>query len=82
MIIVGGPGDDTYILEPHNQVWAIDESSGGGIDTIITYESTDLENDTARGFIIGEIENVTLMPGYWSTDLYGSALSNTLTGNE
>ncbi|MDR6671340.1 calcium-binding protein, partial [Rhizobium sp. 1399] len=68
----GGGGDDTYKVDSMGDT--VDETNGGGIDTVIASVSFNLSN--ARG----TIENVTLT-GSTTITATGNAEDNVLTGN-
>ncbi|MBB3444188.1 calcium-binding protein [Rhizobium sp. BK379] len=71
----GGTGNDTYTVTSPTDI--VDESRGGGTDTVMSSISFSLA-DAAHA--IGKIENLTLT-GNANTNATGNALSNVLTGN-
>ena len=79
--MVGGDGNDTYIIELGGSggiADIIDESSGDGVDTVISSSSF-----TALVFITaGDVENLILAPGAGNSIGHGNDLANVLTGNE
>lgn len=76
--LVGGAGDDTYIVWDHSNT--VVEEAGGGIDTVSSYgvhgyslaESANTENLT--------LENLTLLGGQ-NSSARGNDLGNIITGN-
>ncbi len=65
----GGLGNDTYVVDNAGDV--IDETGGGGVDTV----------ETALAFTLaGDFENLTLT-GSGDVDGTGNGLANVLTGN-
>ncbi len=71
----GGTGNDTFTVTSPTDI--VDESRGGGTDTVMSSISFSLA-DTAHA--IGAIENLTLT-GNANINATGNALSNVLTGN-
>lgn len=67
-VLSGGAGDDTYILGAGD---TINESAGGGIDTVKSANSIVLQN---------ELENLVLL-GAAAVNGTGNAANNQLTGN-
>ncbi|RUM02158.1 calcium-binding protein [Rhizobium chutanense] len=73
--VYGGTGNDTFIVTSPTQI--VDESQGGGTDTVMSSISFSLK-DTAHA--IGNIENLTLT-GAANINGTGNALANVLVGN-
>ncbi|MBX3568961.1 MAG: calcium-binding protein, partial [Rhizobiaceae bacterium] len=77
--LVGGEGDDTYVIDSVNDV--VDESrdniSGIGIDTVRSTVSVDFA-DTEH--FRGKVENIVLL-GSDGLNAYGNTLKNMITGN-
>ena len=73
--IYGGTGDDVFTVTSPTDI--VDESSGGGTDTVMSSISFSLA-DTAHA--IGAIENLTLT-GNANINATGNAYSNVLRGN-
>jgi Ca2+-binding RTX toxin-like protein len=73
--LAGGAGNDTYVVD--NARDTVDETGGGGIDTVRSTIGFSLAN-TAR--VKGDVENLVLV-GNAAIDATGNALANTLTGN-
>lgn len=71
-VLKGGLGNDTYIIDEVGDV--VDETGGGGRDTIVTPFNTTL----AAG---SDIENLTAAPGFDPINLTGNEIDNVLTGN-
>ena len=71
--MAGGQGDDTYYADGND---GIVESTGGGVDTIVSAEGfLSLEN-------YANIENLRLPGGVSPAQGWGNALANILTGND
>ncbi|MBB4290362.1 Ca2+-binding RTX toxin-like protein [Rhizobium leguminosarum] len=73
--VYGGAGNDTFTVTNPTQI--VDESKGGGTDTVMSSISFSLK-DTAHA--IGNIENLTLT-GATNINGTGNALANVLVGN-
>ncbi|MBX4984242.1 calcium-binding protein [Rhizobium lentis] len=73
--IYGGAGNDTFTVTNPTQI--VDESRGGGTDTVMSSISFSLK-DAAHA--IGNIENLTLT-GAANINATGNALTNVLVGN-
>lgn len=73
--IYGGTGDDIFTVTSPTDI--VDESGGGGTDTVMSSISFSLA-DTAHA--IGAIENLTLT-GNANINATGNALDNVLVGN-
>ncbi|GAA3072970.1 hypothetical protein GCM10010520_20280 [Rhizobium viscosum] len=73
--IYGGTGDDTFTVTSPTDI--VDESRGGGTDTVMSSISFSLA-DTAHA--IGAIENLTLT-GNGNINATGNELANILVGN-
>ncbi|MBB3913069.1 calcium-binding protein [Rhizobium fabae] len=73
--LYGGTGNDTFTVSNPAQI--VDESKGGGTDTVMSSISFSLK-DTAH--TIGNVENLTLT-GTANLNGTGNALANVLTGN-
>lgn len=73
--IYGGTGDDTFTVTSPTDI--VDESRGGGTDTVMSSISFSLA-DTAHA--IGAIENLTLT-GNANINATGNELANILVGN-
>ncbi len=73
--IYGGTGDDTFTVTSPTDI--VDESRGGGTDTVLSSISFSLA-DTAHA--IGAIENLTLT-GNANINATGNELANVLVGN-
>jgi Ca2+-binding RTX toxin-like protein len=73
--LVGGTGNDLYIVD--NALDVVNESGGGGIDTVRSSVSFDLHANGTT--VLGAIENLTLT----GTAIYGTGndLGNVLIGN-
>jgi len=72
--LVGGLGDDTYVVWDHSNI--VVEEPGGGIDTISTYG--------IHGYSLtasANVENLTLLGGFASSGR-GNDLANIITGND
>lgn len=72
--LVGGTGDDTYIVWDHSNT--VVEDADAGIDTISTYG--------VHGYSLASapnVENLTLLGGQ-PASARGNALANTITGND
>lgn len=72
--LVGGLGDDTYIVWDHTNI--VVEEAGGGIDTISTYG--------LHGYSLAaspNVENLTLL-GDFASSGRGNDLANIITGND
>ena len=72
--LVGGAGDDTYVVWDHTNI--VVESAGAGIDTISTYG--------LHGYSLASspnVENLTLLGGDRSS-ARGNDLANLITGND
>ncbi|EJZ21561.1 calcium-binding protein [Rhizobium sp. Pop5] len=74
--LYGGPGNDTFTVTSPTQI--VDESRGGGTDTVVSSISFSLA-DTAH--VIGNVENLKLTG---TSDLNGTGnnAANVLTGND
>ncbi|MBY5355298.1 calcium-binding protein [Rhizobium leguminosarum] len=73
--LYGGTGNDTFTVTNANQI--VDESRGGGTDTVMSSISFSLK-DTAH--TIGNVENLTLT-GTANLNGTGNGLVNVLVGN-
>ena len=71
--LIGGNGDDVYIVDTTTDV--ITEVTGGGNDTIQSYVSYSLDSAA-----LAEVENLTLM-GTDNINATGNAFKNRLIGN-
>lgn len=71
--LVGGRGDDTYVVWDHTNI--VVEEPGGGIDTISTYGIHGYSLTTSPN-----VENLTLVGGFASSGR-GNDLANIITGN-
>ncbi|MEX2648192.1 MAG: M10 family metallopeptidase, partial [Alphaproteobacteria bacterium] len=67
--LLGGPGDDTYVVGSNKDV--IVESTGGGVDNILSTISRTLD---------AHVENMTLL-GNGNLNAIGNTLANSITGN-
>jgi Ca2+-binding RTX toxin-like protein len=77
-LLSGGTGNDTYFVDNSGDV--VSETIGdaqGGIDTIVSSISFDLNNPSGAN-----IENLTLASGAGNINGTGNAENNTITGNE
>ncbi|MEQ1941760.1 family 16 glycosylhydrolase [Mesorhizobium sp. VNQ89] len=72
--LVGGLGDDTYVVWDHSNI--VVEEPGGGIDTISTYGIHGYSLTTSAN-----VENLTLLGGFASSGR-GNDLANIITGND
>ena len=72
--LLGGAGNDLYIIENAKDV--VNETSGGGIDTIKSSVSFDLHPNQT---VLGDVENLRLTGSARSG--IGNDLANTLIGN-
>jgi Ca2+-binding RTX toxin-like protein len=75
--MIGGIGSDTYVVDDAGDI--VDETGGGGIDSVIASISFNLSN-TAR--VIGVVENLTLANVAGAQNGTGNALANVITGND
>ncbi len=73
--LYGGTGDDIFTVSSSTQI--VDESRGGGTDTVISSISFSLKDTTHT---IGNVENLTLT-GAANLNGTGNGLANTLVGN-
>lgn len=73
--IYGGTGDDVFTVTSPTNI--VDESRGGGIDTVMSSISFSLADTTHA---IGAVENLTLT-GNANINATGNNLANTLIGN-
>ena len=73
--MLGGTGNDTYVVDNVGDV--VDETGGGGIDTVQSSISFSLADPVHA---IGDIENLTLT-GTAAINATGNALDNVLIGN-
>jgi Ca2+-binding RTX toxin-like protein len=69
--LIGGAGDDTYVLS--DQLDVVVEVAGGGTDKITSASGRDLAD-------YAQVENLTLV-GSSNVDGRGNALANVITGN-
>jgi Ca2+-binding RTX toxin-like protein len=69
--LIGGQGDDTYVLS--DQLDAVVEVAGGGTDRITSASGRDLAD-------YAQVENLTLI-GSSNVDGRGNGLANVITGN-
>lgn len=73
--LYGGTGDDIFTVSSPTQI--VDESRGGGTDTVMSSISFSLKDTTHT---IGNVENLTLT-GTANLNGTGNGLANTLVGN-
>jgi Ca2+-binding RTX toxin-like protein len=71
-LMIGGFGNDTYVVD--NVLDQIDESTGDGIDTVVSSVSINL------GLMGGVVENV-ILTGSANLNATGNAANNTIIGN-
>lgn len=76
--LLGGYGDDVFVLTGGNNF----VGDYGGVDTVISDESTSLDpaNKVGTSLVSAQIENLQLS-GSLNIDGYGNNQNNTLTGN-
>jgi Ca2+-binding RTX toxin-like protein len=74
----GGLGNDIYAVGGADDI--VNEAGGGGIDTVQSAVTFDLTQNGAT--VLGDIENLTLLPGAGSIGATGNGLANVLIGNE
>jgi len=74
--LYGGTGNDTFTVTNANQI--VDESRGGGTDTVVSSISFSLADQTHT---VGTIENLTLT-GTANLNATGNNTANILTGND
>ncbi|MGW9033216.1 calcium-binding protein, partial [Streptomyces sp. NPDC055722] len=72
--LIGGRGDDTYVVDDAND--EVDETSGNGVDTVLSFTSLDLSAEKIRG----QVENLGLI-GNAKINGTGNDLDNIIIGN-
>jgi len=72
-LLLGGGGNDTYYADSSD---TIDETVGSGIDLIVA------STDFSLTWTSGDVENLTLLPGFDDLDGFGNGLANKITGND
>ena len=72
-VLLGGIGDDTYLLGVGDTV---NETGGSGADTIVASITYNLAS------AIGTVEHLTLAMGAGAINGTGNALGNAVTGND
>ena len=78
--LVGGAGDDIYIVDSTNDIITELATAGSGTDTVqssVTFSLVDTDGAGTNG---GNIEKLTLI-GLTAIDGTGNGLNNTITGN-
>ncbi len=70
--LIGGAGNDSYVLDVGDQAFAVTELAGGGFDTLTVSNRSSTTLDA-------EVEKLVL--GNNSYNGYGNAAANTLVGN-
>ena len=76
--LIGGLGNDTYVIDDAGDV--IREKANGGIDTLNSFISLDLNQPEEELFEKATLENITLL-GTTNINARGNSLSNTIIGN-
>ncbi len=71
-ILIGGEGNDTYVVDNPGDV--VDEGTGSGTDLVQAAASFDLSA------VLGDVENLTLT-GTAAVNGTGNGLANTIIGN-